>query len=150
MRSQRQGPGQAFRLPSNCALLRGPLQPRPLLMAEPIPKDKMDGWLLLKAMPWSRRKRRALFLNDQWHVHSFAGPEGKGSSTSTASRMKGAEVSGVIVNVDPGLQQPRPHEDLRRVQAFAVGRSSWKDEDVGGRTSKEILLGRVSRQPARS
>ena len=32
------------------------------LMAESLPKERKDGWLLLKAMPWSRRKRRALFL----------------------------------------------------------------------------------------
>ena len=34
------------------------------LMAESIPNKKKDGWLLLKAMPWSRRKRRARFLSD--------------------------------------------------------------------------------------
>ena len=69
-------------------------------MAESIPKEKKDGWLLLKAMPWSRRKRRALFLSDQWHVHLSAGPEAKGSSTSTTMRMKGVEASGVAVTID--------------------------------------------------
>ena len=38
--------------------------------AEGIPVRDVDGWKLLKSMPWSRRKRRTLYQSEDWNVHS--------------------------------------------------------------------------------
>eukprot|EP00439_Symbiodinium_sp_Y106_P072982 s3287_g13.t1 len=68
--------------------------------AEGIPVRDVDGWKLLKSMPWSRRKRRTLYQSEDWNVHLFCGPSRSGSKDSTISRLSVTEVSGVNVEVD--------------------------------------------------
>ena len=41
--------------------------------AEGIPICDRDGWLLLKSIPWSRRRRRSLFQSKDWNVHLLPG-----------------------------------------------------------------------------
>ncbi|CAE7711468.1 GIP [Symbiodinium sp. CCMP2592] len=68
--------------------------------AEDIPLRDVDGWKLLKSMPWSRRKRRSLYRSNDWNVHLFSGPSRPTSTTSTTSRLSVTEASGVNVEVD--------------------------------------------------
>ena len=42
---------------------------------EDVPLGSRDGWNLLKGMPWSRAKRKAMHQSDGWVVHLFSGDE---------------------------------------------------------------------------
>ena len=65
-----------------------------------IPMGEKDGWLLLKSMPWSRRKRRTLFQSQNWNLHLFAGPTGRNHGSSTAAKLSSVESTGPKVDVD--------------------------------------------------
>ena len=68
--------------------------------SEGIPMGEKDGWLLLKSMPWSRRKRRTLFQSHNWNLHLFAGPTGRNHGSSTAAKLSSVESTGPKVDVD--------------------------------------------------
>ncbi|CAE7691977.1 unnamed protein product [Symbiodinium sp. CCMP2592] len=70
------------------------------MAAEDIPLRDVDGWKLLKSMPWSRRKRRSLHRSNDWNMHLFSGPSRPTSTTSTTSRLSVTEASGVNIEVD--------------------------------------------------
>ena len=70
------------------------------MAAEGVSTRDKDGWLLLKAMPWSRRRRRTLFQSYDWNVHLFSGPSGKKNGSSTASKLSSVEATGPKVDVD--------------------------------------------------
>ena len=72
---------------------------------EGVPCDIKDGWKLLKTMPWSRAKRKAMFSSTSWTVHLFSGDErawaAKNTSTMRSSLWQIAlEGDEVMVNVD--------------------------------------------------
>ena len=68
--------------------------------AEGVSTRDKDGWLLLKAMPRSRRKRRTLFQSQDWNVHLFSGPSGKGCGSATANKLSSVESTGAKLDVD--------------------------------------------------
>ena len=76
-----------------------------LSIPEDVPCDAKDGWKLLKGMPWSRAKRKAMFASSSWTVHLFSGDEramaAKPTYTMRSSMwqvvLQGSEV---LVNVD--------------------------------------------------
>ncbi|CAE7413089.1 GIP [Symbiodinium sp. CCMP2592] len=72
---------------------------------EDVPCGLQDGWKLLKGMPWSRAKRKAMFASTSWTVHLFSGNEramaAKRTSTMRSSFWSVAlEGDEVMVNVD--------------------------------------------------
>ena len=70
------------------------------MAAEGVPTRDKDGWLLLKAMPWSRRRRRTLYQSHDWNLHLFSGPSGKKNGSSTANKLSQVEATGPKVDVD--------------------------------------------------
>ena len=95
------------------------------MAAEGVSTRDKDGWLLLKAMPWSRRKRRTLFQSQDWNVHLFSGPSGKGCGSATANKLSSVESTGAKVDVDlrdSALMGRDPGE--WHLQAAALGSSS--------------------------
>ena len=70
------------------------------MAAEGVPTRNKDGWLLLKAMPWSRRRRRTLYQSNDWNLHLFSGPSGKKNGSSTANKLSQVEATGPKVDVD--------------------------------------------------
>eukprot|EP00439_Symbiodinium_sp_Y106_P004232 s10784_g1.t1 len=68
--------------------------------AESVPTREKDGWLLLKSMPWSRRRRRTLFQSEDWNLHLFSGPTGKNNGSTTAAKLSSVEATGPKVDVD--------------------------------------------------
>ena len=69
-------------------------------VAEGVPIGDKDGWLLLKAMPWSRRRRRTLLQSQDWNLHLFSGPTGKSHGSATAMKLSSIEATGPRVDVD--------------------------------------------------
>ena len=72
---------------------------------EDVPCEEKDGWKLLKGMPWSRAKRKAMFSSNSWTVHLFSGNEramaAKSTFTMRSSMWQMAlEGDEVMVNVD--------------------------------------------------
>ncbi|CAE7694193.1 GIP [Symbiodinium sp. CCMP2592] len=72
---------------------------------EDVPCGLQDGWKLLKGMPWSRAKRKAMFASTSWTVHLFSGNE-KAMAAKCTSTMRSSfwsvalEGEEVMVNVD--------------------------------------------------
>ncbi|CAE7314814.1 GIP, partial [Symbiodinium sp. CCMP2592] len=90
---------------------------------EDVPCDLQDGWKLLKGMPWSRAKRKAMFSSTSWTVHLFSGNEramaAKCTSTMRSSFWSVAlEGDEVMVNVD--ITDSRALDLTRRDAVFKV------------------------------
>ena len=72
---------------------------------EDVPCDLKDGWKLLKGMPWSRARRKAMFASTSWTVHLFSGDERARASRCTSTMRSSfwsvaLEGNEVMVNVD--------------------------------------------------
>ena len=82
------------------------LSPEALLgLPEAIPRTAKDGWNMLKGLPWSRAKWKALFQSDGWIVNLFSGDD-RTREARTQAVMKQSlwstalEGNDVFVNVD--------------------------------------------------
>ncbi|CAE7381230.1 GIP [Symbiodinium natans] len=70
---------------------------------EEFPVTNKEGWRLLKGMPWSRRKRRSMFLSNNWLVHLFSGDKRKKGLASSSEWKASLHRDDVLVEVDLNL-----------------------------------------------
>ncbi|CAE7778026.1 unnamed protein product [Symbiodinium sp. CCMP2592] len=84
---------------------------------EHVPLGGRDGWNLLKGMPWSRSKRKALFQSDSWVVHLFSGEE-KSDGAKQRDTMKrsfwGEALTGDEVLLEVDLTSSKSMDLLQR------------------------------------
>ena len=126
--------------------------------AEGIPVQERDGWLLLKGMPWSRRKRRSLFQSKDWNVHLFSGAAKRGDTTTTSSKLAVTSATGVNVDVDllnSSLMNITRMDGVYKLLLWAAAqgrirtlvggppRRSYLKEDEQRRDKEEQLLARM-------
>ena len=90
---------------------------------EAIPLEDRDGWNLLKGMPWSRAKRKALYQGDGWVVHLFAGDERKersGSGMEVKKSFWSDALTGDDVLLEVDITASRSLDLLQRDGVFRV------------------------------
>ncbi|CAE7278448.1 GIP, partial [Symbiodinium microadriaticum] len=90
---------------------------------EDIPLGNRDGWNLLKGMPWSRAKRKAMHQSDGWVVHLFSGDERaeRGKSRLDMKRSFWSDaLTGNDVLVEVDVTTSRSLDFLQRDGVFRV------------------------------
>ena len=92
---------------------------------------------MLKGMPWSRAKRKALFQSDGWVVHLCAG-DGRSVEAREQQSMRRAmwssSLTGGDVMVDVDIADSRHMDLLQQGAVFRVlawGGDDWEDQGRG-------------------